>query len=793
MILNKLLKDFGLAAKLLDGLKKVVPAVVLALVTLSPALADSIWLVPIDGDFVDPTNWDNGVPGQNDTAIFNQAGNYVVSLPSDTLTQHERLEVSSGHVTFDLGSGASPGTARYRITDEYNSPTSYIGVGSFSGGSPELAEVTVTGGRVDAGELVLGLYENSTGILNIIGNGPSSTTESAEWRSVNGFNFDVVGSYGTGILNITNGGIYRNDSVVTIAENSGSSGTVNVDGAGSYFDASGAGVDVGSIYNNSSASINVTNGGLFAARTIALRNSENTNNININVDGAGSQIVTSSSLAGFSGNSSISVTNGGLIDAGSISLGNSILGWANPIMHISGDGTVNTMTLNVEGDTDSTLILSGGISLNVVDSPTVSRGFIQLGESGGDPVNATGTLELRDSGTSLTAVGARLGGRPSSSLGQRGGIGELVVGAGTTADIETTTWLYEHGTIRVTGGDFSSGRIENLDGGTLDIQSGSVTAGEVIYGTNNITIDTTAAGPVSTLSAGAISSSGAITVGNTNAGVLSISPSFGTSAISNSSELIIGENAGSNGSVNVGGRWNVSGNASVGGTAASSGGTGSLNVDNQGTIYIGDTLKVWLGGTFIISHGGHLKATTVNLNDAGSLTLNGELEANNIIGDLELAQGLFSAGVGRASVFDGGVDNYEIATIDGDLTMGAMAGLAFDVAGFAAGVDLDFLNVLGTATLDGSLSLDLRTLSLPAVGTTFDILTADTIVGVFDDVIAAGLDMTWDLQIDYILDPGGQDTVRLTVLTAVPIPAAAWLFLSALAFLGLTGTRTKTQ
>ncbi len=68
-----------------------------------------------------------------------------------------------------------------------------------------------------------------------------------------------------------------------------------------------------------------------------------------------------------------------------------------------------------------------------------------------------------------------------------------------------------------------------------------------------------------------------------------------------------------------------------------------------------------------------------------------------------------------------------------------------------------------------------------SVGDSFDILFAETIVGEFDVLTLAvlGNGLAWD--IGYITDAiGTTDITRLTVVSAVPVPAAVWLFGSGL-------------
>lgn len=80
-----------------------------------------------------------------------------------------------------------------------------------------------------------------------------------------------------------------------------------------------------------------------------------------------------------------------------------------------------------------------------------------------------------------------------------------------------------------------------------------------------------------------------------------------------------------------------------------------------------------------------------------------------------------------------------------------------------------------------------------SLGDSFDIFTAETFVGEFDILTLAvlGAGLQWD--VSYLLDfIGKTDVLRLSVVSsasAVPVPAAAWLFGSAL--IGLVGIKRK--
>ena len=157
----------------------------------------------------------------------------------------------------------------------------------------------------------------------------------------------------------------------------------------------------------------------------------------------------------------------------------------------------------------------------------------------------------------------------------------------------------------------------------------------------------------------------------------------------------------------------------------------------------------------------------------------GELNGSGTItGDVNNSGGTLNAGNSPGTL-----------TIDGNYTQTPGGTLLVEIAGSAAG-QFDVVAVSGTATLDGTIAVALLGAPTFAVGESFDVLIAAAILNSFTNTtIDAGF-ATFDV---LIVDGLSEDIVRLTAtsVSAVPVPAAVWLFTAALATLGATRRSRK--
>jgi hypothetical protein len=245
----------------------------------------------------------------------------------------------------------------------------------------------------------------------------------------------------------------------------------------------------------------------------------------------------------------------------------------------------------------------------------------------------------------------------------------------------------------------------------------------------------------------------------------------------------------------------------VGGTLNNSGllnNLGSLNNDVGGLLNNFGTLNNNLGGT--LDNNGTLDnfGTLDNggtLDNSGTITSTGTLN-NNAGATMTLASGVVNAttitnngtfnlngGALNVDTFNGNLDNTgatlgagnlsSFTTINGDYSQDANSTLLIDILG---------LNVSGTATLNGELKFVGSDYAGVELGYSFDILVANAILGEFASVSNRTINEALVWKLDYGLDGS---SVTATAVSAVPLPAAAWLFISAIA--GLAGAKRLSR
>ena len=181
----------------------------------SPLVAgpiESFWIEPAGGVFHDPANWDGPVPDETVTAIFDLNSSYSVMFDAEAVS--DRLLLRDGQVTILLNNYL------YSVQNPLNStPSIVIGDGPASS-----AELTITGGTLEAMFTDLGQAASSYGFLQISGPGATLANES-HLR---------VGHEGTGFLTVS-GAATVFDHLGVIGLENNALGLATVTGEGSLW------------------------------------------------------------------------------------------------------------------------------------------------------------------------------------------------------------------------------------------------------------------------------------------------------------------------------------------------------------------------------------------------------------------------------------------------------------------------------------------------------------------------------------------------------------------------------
>ena len=197
-----------------------------------------------------------------------------------------------------------------------------------------------------------------------------------------------------------------------------------------------------------------------------------------------------------------------------------------------------------------------------------------------------------------------------------------------------------------------------------------------------------------------------------------------------------------------------------------------LGIGENGTVQGGGALHGPLTnrGQVVVSPGLalHMSGSVLNLGEiavgeGGTLFLDGSYQGDGSItgpGDTHFA-GLLSPGNSPA-----------LLSIEGDATLAASSTSLFEIAGLTRGSEYDSLQVGGTLTLGGTLSVALREGFVPGVGASFLLMEGGLIEGSF-----AAISLPEVAGLRFLLT---QDASRVRLqVQAVPLPAALWMTLSA--------------
>ena len=303
----------------------------------------------------------------------------------------------------------------------------------------------------------------------------------------------------------------------------------------------------------------------------------------------------------------------------------------------------------------------------------------------------------------------------------------------------TSGKLTNNGTLAAASGDtlYINGVLTNYDANTKTLTGGTYGAAGTIVLRSGYNITTNAATIV-------LSGTGSQILAGSNDALanLSVNASEGTFKIKNGRDFTTAGDFTNAGHVNVG-----------------SGSTLTIGKDGSAT-YTQTSGTTKVNGTLITNliaiEGGSLTGTGTIL---GSLANYGTINPGNSPGTLN---------------------------ITGDYTQDATATLLIELAGTTQGTEYDWLNVSGTATLDGTLEVTLYgtfELSDLSKGDTFVILTADSILGTFASVTYDDMDdALWKIiygdttvTLEYIGSSGGTTPTPEPTTILLMVLGLAWL------------------
>ncbi len=500
---------------------------------------------------------------------------------------------------------------------------------------------------------------------------------------------DTPGSETTNSLSVTDGAT-ASTVFLRVAEIAGSKGEMLVDGAGSSFTATNDAV----VGTAGTGKLEITSGAVLTTTSSFWAGFTGSGNGAVTVNGPGSQLNINSNNASHTfiggnlsptagGTGTVVIENGGFMSTtvnlylGSNATGNGVLVVRGPGSRLDSDdlfanevtyvGYANRGAFSIldGASVDSELVRIGELSTAAVDEAVAAvsgvngtastwnvRGDVVVGNSGVGALNisAGGRLISNPDGTGISAIGNGATSNGSSVLiigagskwtdagGLAGPGTDLYIGNSGGSVQPTTLNIHDGGALEsgrgviarlggsradviVTGNgarwDATSFLIGNLSNGSLTVSNdGDVhSTGEVIIG-NNVSGAQHGIGVTTVTGSGStLISDTTLTVGRatTTDGMLGIEDG---GAVTNTGHGSIAALAGSLGAVNVGNgstpvsTWTNGASLFVGGSDVASGGIGTLNVNDRGSVSVANELKLWANG-HVVLNGGTVGSLTI--------------------------------------------------------------------------------------------------------------------------------------------------------------------------------------
>jgi T5SS/PEP-CTERM-associated repeat protein len=662
-----------------------------ALFSIASANTD-VWINNVSGNFGDPNNWSAGVPGTSDNVIYGvgTGASFTVTFAGQPLVQGTKsyasgtASVGSVNVTFAQSTSIVLG------------PSTYAVPALVTGGSMAVPSVLNTSLLSFSTQTAsIGLGSNSPGTLNVNG-GTFQVTGSTSDEEL------IIGDNGSGSsLNVNAGAqlsLTGDEGNAVIGNSAGVNGTANVTGAGAVWtNASNDAAAPLVIGNFGNGTLNITAGGQLSdfAGTIA---GQTDSTGAATVSGAESSWTNRGTLiVGGGGTGTLNVSAGGHLSNDSLVVG----GTSNGMLTISAGGSVTDNASFIGSASMST----GSVNVTGTGSKWSQTGKLTIG--GETVINGSGAI-----GSLHIAAGGQVNTGGDADVGSAGSGTVRVEGAGSQWNVGGAMNVDETGSITIVAGAKS-----NANSATV---AGSVAVDEV-GSAWSIADYLDLVGPPC-LGQGCMATPASVSVGDSakvSTRVAQIGGQLGSAQVivdsasstwSTTEQLYVGL-AGSGKFMVTGGAHVTSGSTEIG---VSPSGNGAVSIDESTWTNEGDfDVGVAGAGKLTVSSGGMLTSSgTLAIGPHGTVEGDSQVQAN------VRNEGHVSPGIAGSSVPANTIGKLHI-----DGAYGQNSGGALDIE-LASAASYDKLLISGAATLDGTLNVTLFNGFVPAVGNSFDLLSA---------------------------------------------------------------------
>jgi fibronectin-binding autotransporter adhesin len=680
------------------------------------------------------TNVNNTITG------FGNLGNGTLTLVNQG-TINANGQANTGRLTVQPGSGGMTNTGTMEATNQ----GTLVLTGTFNNTGGTIEALGETGGTVTPTvQLTAG---------TVINGGTLTTTTV-------GSNSGLIEGTGAVTLNgVTNSGTYAvNAGTTTTLEGTiTNSGSITLSGSTLSLGNSVTLNGKGTVVLSNSASNLIT--GATSGLTLTTANT---------IEGAGT------------------ISNLGIVNTGTIAANQST-----PLIILpSSAGLNNKGTLSVStGDTMQIGTSAGGALLNFAGTTltggtyTVS-GTLQFGASGTSLVTDAASISLTGSGAkiidfgghsvltnlaTITSAGSLTlsSGANFTTAGNFTNNGKLTANSGTTFKVTGTLTNFNSSNNTLTGGTYTVGGKLNFAGANIVTDAANITmngTGEIVNSTNSSNGLTNLATITSAGSFTLASHANFTTLGNlTDNGRLTVNSGSTLTIAGTLTNFNSSTNTLASGTYTVGGTMEFTGanivnnaaNLTITGTSAKilNGTTNGLanfanntgaftvtgngsfttapsNFTNSGTVTVakGSTMTVGGNNAYNQSAG----TTTVDGTLTGSAGIN--VTGGSILGAGRLGGNVTVGGSGTAPTISAGdTGKAGLLAITSNYTQLSTATMNSFIGGTTVGTQYSQLQVGGTASLAGALTVTLASGFTPTIGSTFTVLTAATVTGTFSN------------------------------------------------------------